>query len=288
MNNTNNITTANEWDLIIEPKSKWYDLRLREIIKYKDLLFLFVRRDFVSLYKQTILGPLWFFIQPIFTTLTFTIIFGNLAQISTDGLPKILFYLSGITLWNYFSETITKTAETFTANANIFGKVYFPRMIVPLSVVVSNLIKFAVQFLLFIGIWIYYYAKGNQINPNATLLLVPLLILLMGFLGLSFGIIITSLTTKYRDLKFLIVFGVQLMMYASPIVYPLSIVPDKYRFLILANPVTSIIETFKYAFLGVGEFNWMHLAYSFSFTLILFVLGLIIFHRVEKSFMDTV
>jgi lipopolysaccharide transport system permease protein len=276
------------WDLVIQPKTKWYDLRLREILRYKDLLLLFVRRDFVALYKQTILGPLWFFLQPIITTITFTIIFGNLAKISTDGLPPMLFYLAGITLWNYFSDTLTKTADTFTANANIFGKVYFPRMIVPLSVVVSNLIKLGVQVLLFLAVWLYFLFTSDSVHPNKALLLVPFLILLMGFLGLSFGIIISSLTTKYRDLKFLVTFGVQLLMYASPIVYPLSIVPEKYRWLIIANPVTSIIETFKYAFLGVGEFNWMHLGYSFTFTLVLFVLGLIIFHRVEKSFMDTV
>jgi lipopolysaccharide transport system permease protein len=282
-----NQTTEN-WDLIVKPKSKWHDLKLHEIWRYRDLLFLFVRRDFVSLYKQTILGPIWFFIQPIITALTFTVIFGNLAKISTDGLPQVLFYLCGITLWNYFSDTLTKTSDTFTANANIFGKVYFPRMIVPLSVVVSNLIKLCVQFLLFISIWIYYLLSGSNVNPNKILFVVPLLIILIGFLGLSFGIIISSLTTKYRDLKFLVAFAVQLMMYASPIVYPLSIVPEKYKWLILANPVTSIIETFKYAFLGVGEFNWTHLSYSFIFTLVLFFIGLIIFHRVEKSFMDTV
>lgn len=281
-------TESEHWDLVIQPKSKWYDLQLREILRYKDLLFLFVRRDFVSLYKQTILGPLWFFIQPIITSITFTVIFGNLAKISTDGLPQILFYMCGVTLWTYFSDTLTKTSDTFTSNAHIFGKVYFPRMIVPLSVVVSNLIKLGVQFILFILVWLYYLMSGDSLNPNSALLLVPFLIVLMGFLGLSFGIIISSLTTKYRDLKFLVVFGVQLLMYASPIVYPLSIVPDKYRWIILANPVTSIIETFKYAFLGVGEFNWIHLAYSFVFTLMLFILGLIIFHRVEKSFMDTV
>lgn len=270
------------WDLVIKPHSKWYDLRLGEMLRYKDLLLLFVRRDFVSLYKQTILGPLWFFIQPIITSITFTVIFGNLANISTDGLPQILFYMCGVTLWNYFSETLTKTSDTFTANANIFGKVYFPRMIVPLSVVVSNLIKLGVQFLLFIAIWIFFLVKEDTVHPNSTLLLVPFLIVLMGFLGLSLGILISSMTTKYRDLKFLVVFGVQLMMYASPIVYPLSIVPEKYRWFILANPVTSIIETFKYAFLGVGEFNWMHLAYSFAVTCFLFVIGLIVFHRVEN------
>ncbi len=282
------MTSSENWDLIIQPKSKWYDLRLREIIRYKDLLLLFVRRDFISLYKQTILGPLWFFIQPIITSLTFTVIFGNLAKIPTDGVPQILFYMCGVTLWAYFSDTLTKTADTFTANANIFGKVYFPRMIVPLSVVVSNLIKLGVQFLLFLIIWIYYLISTDTIHPNKALLLVPVLVILMGFLGLSFGIIISSMTTKYRDLKFLVVFGVQLMMYASPIVYPLSIVPEKYRWIILANPVTSIIETFKYAFLGVGEFSWMHLGYSFGVTTVLFTIGLIIFHRVEKSFMDTV
>ena len=276
------------WDLTIKPHSKWYDLRIKEIFKYKDLLFLFVRRDFVAVYKQTILGPLWFFIQPIITALTFTVIFGNLAKISTDGLPQVLFYMCGITLWNYFSDTLTKTSDTFTANANIFGKVYFPRMIMPLSVVLSNLIKLGVQFLLFIAIWLYFLLKPNQIHPNLALCLIPFLIILIGFMGLSFGIIISSLTTKYRDLKFLVTFGVQLMMYASPIVYPLSIVPAKYKLLILANPVTSIIETFKYAFLGVGEFNWLHLAYSTVFTITLFMISLVIFHKVEKTFMDTV
>jgi lipopolysaccharide transport system permease protein len=276
------------WDLTIKPHSKWYDLRIKEIFKYKDLLFLFVKRDFVSIYKQTILGPLWFFLQPIITAITFTVIFGNLAKISTDGLPQILFYMCGITLWNYFADTLTKTADTFSSNANIFGKVYFPRMIVPLSVVISNLIKLAIQFLLFLGIWIYYLVQSDLIHPNKMLALIPFLIILIGFMALSFGIIISSLTTKYRDLKFLVTFGIQLMMYASPIVYPLSIVPEKYKWIIIANPVTSIIETFKYAFLGVGEFSWFYLGYSTLFTIVLFMIGLVIFHRVEKSFMDTV
>ncbi|NBU05651.1 MAG: ABC transporter permease [Sphingobacteriia bacterium] len=276
------------WDLTIKPHSKWYHLRIKEIFKYKDLLFLFVKRDFVSIYKQTILGPLWFFLQPIITAITFTVIFGNLAKISTDGLPQILFYMCGITLWNYFADTLTKTADTFSSNANIFGKVYFPRMIVPLSVVISNLIKLAIQFLLFLGIWIYYLLQSDLIHPNKMLALIPFLIILIGFMALSFGIIISSLTTKYRDLKFLVTFGIQLMMYASPIVYPLSIVPEKYKWIIIANPVTSIIETFKYAFLGVGEFSWFYLGYSTLFTIVLFMIGLVIFHRVEKSFMDTV
>lgn len=276
------------WDLTINPHSKWFDLRIKEIFKYKDLLFLFVKRDFVSIYKQTILGPLWFFLQPIITAITFTVIFGNLAKISTDGLPQILFYMCGITLWNYFADTLTKTSDTFSSNANIFGKVYFPRMIAPLSVVVSNLIKLGIQFLLFLGIWIYYLIQSDLIHPNKMLVLIPFLIILIGFMALSFGIIISSLTTKYRDLKFLVTFGIQLMMYASPIVYPLSIVPEKYKWIIVVNPVTSIIETFKYAFLGVGEFSWLYLGYSTLFTIILFMIGLVIFHRVEKSFMDTV
>jgi lipopolysaccharide transport system permease protein len=279
---------TDDWDLVVKPLNKWYDLRLKEILRYKDLLLLFVRRDFVSVYKQTILGPIWFFIQPIITSITFTVIFGNLARISTDGIPPILFYISGITLWNYFSDTLTKTSDTFTANANIFGKVYFPRMIVPLSVVLSNLIKFSVQLLLFLSVWIYFLITKDDIHPNIYLLLVPFLILLMGFLGLAFGIIISSMTTKYRDLKFLVGFGVQLLMYATPIVYPLSIVPEKYKWIILANPVTSIVETFKFAFLGIGDFNIWHLGYSLIFTIILFFIGLVVFHKVEKSFMDTV
>lgn len=291
--NNQTLDISKNWDLIIKPKSKWYDLKLKEILKHKDLLFLFVHRDFVAQYKQTILGPLWFFIQPIFTAITFTVIFGNLAEISTDGLPKPLFYMCGITLWNYFSDTLTKTSDTFSSNANIFGKVYFPRMIVPLSIVVSNLIKLGVQFLLFILLWIYYLTidSYHAINPNSALLLIPFLIILMGFLGLSFGILISSMTTKYRDLKFLVAFGVQLLMYASPIVFPLSLVSEKYpqyKLYLLANPITSIIETFKYAFLGVGEFDFMHLGYSFLFTLVLFFISLIVFHGVEKNFMDTV
>lgn len=283
-----NPSDNNEWSLIIKPKSNWFDLRLGEIWRYKDLLFLFVKRDFISVYKQTILGPLWFFIQPVLTTLTFTVIFGNLAKIPTDGIPPALFYLAGLTLWTFFSDCINKTSETFTANAAIFGKVYFPRMTVPLSVVISNMIKLGIQFFLFLVFWIYYLYKGTPLHPNFTLLLVPYLIVLMGFLGLGFGIIISSLTTKYRDLRFLIAFGIQLLMYATPVVYPLSIVPVTYKWLILANPMTSILETFKYAFLGVGEFNWIYLAYSSVFCVVLMALGLIVFHRVEKTFMDTV
>jgi len=277
------------WDLTIKPTSNVFDLKIKQIFRYKDLLFLFVKRDFISVYKQTVLGPAWFFIQPILTAFTFSIIFGNIAKISTDGLPQILFYLSGITLWNYFSETLLKTSDTFTANANLFGKVYFPRLIVPLSIVFSNLAKMGVQLLLFILIWSYYLIfEQTKIQPNFYIALFPFLILLMGLLGLSLGIIITSMTTKYRDLRFLIQFAVQLLMYASPIVYPLSIVPDKFKTLMLLNPITSIIETFKYGFLGSGEFSWYNLLYSTIIIVVLFFFGVLIFNRVEKSFVDTV
>ncbi|MCD6019430.1 MAG: Membrane protein of an transporter complex [Bacteroidetes bacterium] len=291
MNNKGFEEDNEPWDLVLDPKTKWYSLRLNELFRFKDLLLLFVRRDFVSIYKQTILGPLWFFVQPIITSIIFAITFGMLGGISTDGLPQILFYLTGITLWNYFSDTLVKTSDTFTANASIFGKVYFPRLIVPLSVVLSNLVKFGIQFLLFLAVWLYYIITTDKVHPNSTILLIPFLILLMGFLGLAMGIIISSITTKYRDLKFLVSFGVQLLMYASPIVFPLSLVTEKYpqyKIFIIANPITSIIEAFKYAFLGVGELNFFYLGYSLLFTIVLFFIGLIIFNKVEKSFMDTV
>ncbi len=291
MNNQEFDNENEPWDLVLETKSSLFSFNLKQLYRFKDLLLLFVRRDFVSVYKQTILGPVWFFVQPIITSIIFAVVFGLFGNISTEGVPALLFYLCGITLWNYFSDTLTKTSETFTANASIFGKVYFPRLIVPLSIVISNLVKFAIQFLLFLIVWAYYFAGNYNVHPHYAIALVPFLILLMGFLGLGFGIIITSLTTKYRDLRFLISFGIQLMMYASPIVFPLSLVMEKYpRFvpLLLANPVTSIIETFKFAFIGVGVFNWYHLLYSTVFTIVLFFLGLIIFNKVEKSFMDTV
>ncbi len=277
------------WDLEIKPQDKWYHLDLGAIWAYKDLLLLMVRRDFVSVYKQTILGPLWLFIQPIITTLTFTIIFGNIAHISTDGIPPILFYLSGITLWTYFADCLTKTSGTFIANAGVFGKVYFPRLIMPLSVLISNLVKLAIQLLMFLIFWIYFLSKGTDIHPHYLYIItVPFLILIMAGLGLGFGILISSLTTKYRDLTFLVGFGVQLMMYASPIVYPLSVVPGKYKFILLLNPVTSIIEAFKFTFLGTGIWNWNALLYSIIFMIILVLLSVIVFKKVEKTFMDTV
>jgi lipopolysaccharide transport system permease protein len=276
------------WDIVIRPRTGWFDLRLRDLLRYRDLLLLFVRRDFVAMYKQTLLGPVWFFLQPVLTSLTFVVVFGNLAGISTDGTPQMLFYLSGITLWNYFSDTLNKTSETFIANANIFGKVYFPRIIVPASIVVSNLVKLGIQLLLFLGVWMWFLVTTDRVHPNTTLLLVPILVMLMGLLGFGCGIVITSLTTKYRDLRFLISFGVQLLMYASPIVYPLSVVPERYRWILVANPITGIIETFKHGFLGTGMFNAGYLAYSALFALVLVILGLLLFSRVEKSFMDTV
>jgi len=276
---------------IIKPSSFLFELNLKEIWKYKDLLFLFVRRDFVSVYKQTILGPLWFIIQPIFTTLVFTVVFGQLASIPTDGLPQVLFYMCGITCWNYFAECVTKTSNTFVTNSAIFGKVYFPRLILPLSVILTNLLKFGIQFLLFLAILFYYKYSGSNISPNIYIFTLPLLLFIMATLGLGSGLIISSLTTKYRDFQFLISFGIQLFMYATPIVYPLSLAKEKlgaYSWIATANPMTSIIETMKFAFLGEGVFSWNNLAYSLIFSLVLLFLGVIVFNRVEKTFMDTV
>ncbi len=277
-----------DWTLVIRPKSGWFDLHLGDLWRYRDLVMLFVRRDFVSLYKQTILGPLWFIIQPLLTTITFTIIFGNIAQLSTDGLPKMLFYMSGITAWNYFSDCLTKTSETFSSNAGIFGKVYFPRLAVPVSIIISNLIKFGIQLGLFLAFYIYFLTQGSAVQPTAALWLFPLLLLMMGALGLGAGIIVSSMTTRYRDLRFLVQFGVQLLMYTTPVIFPLSKIPDQYRWIILANPMTPIIETFRYAFLGTGTFSWEMLAYSAAATAVILALGVLLFNHVEKTFMDTV
>ncbi|MEG3637862.1 ABC transporter permease [Magnetococcus sp. PR-3] len=276
------------WSLVITPKRRLLEIPVREIWYYRDLLLLLVRRDFVALYKQTILGPLWFLIQPVLTTLMFTLVFNKIAGLSTDGLPSVLFYLAGVTCWTYFSETLTKSSETFTLNANIFGKVYFPRIIVPLSIVISNLIKFGVQFTLFLAFLAYYLYQGSPVAPNKVLLILPLLLLLMGGLGLGMGMIISAMTTKYRDLRFLLTFAVQLFMYATPVIYPLSTLDQKYQWILLLNPVTPIIETFRYGFLGNGSYEPFYLAYSFAFmTTVLFV-AMVIFNQVEKNFMDTV
>lgn len=278
----------NNWDQIIRPQQSMFKVDLKTLWRYRDLIFLFVKRDFVSIYKQTILGPIWFFIQPILTTVTYLIVFYFIANIKTDGLPPILFYMAGIVLWNYFSECLTKTSETFTANAAIFGKVYFPRLIVPLSIIFSNLMRIGIQLLLFFSFWIYFYVTGENIKINVTILLLPLLFILMAGHALAAGLIISSLTTKYRDLKFLVQFGVQLLMYASPVVYPLSKVPEKYQWILLMNPMTSIIETFKYSVLGAGVFNINYLIVNFVSLLLMLLLGLFVFNKVEKSFMDTV
>jgi lipopolysaccharide transport system permease protein len=247
-----------------------------------------VKRDFVSFYKQTILGPLWFFIQPLFTTIIFTFIFGNLAGLSTDGLPQPLFYMAGITAWNYFADCLTKTSTVFRDNANIFGKVYFPRLIMPLSIVVSNLVRFGVQMLLFFMMIGYYAFTGADFHLNAYVLLFPILVLMMALLGLGLGLIITALTTKYRDLAFLITFGVQLMMYATTVIYPLSAAPAAYKWVIELNPMTGIIEAFRYGFLGEGSLTMSSFGYSVIFTLVSLILGVVIFNKTEKTFVDTV
>ncbi len=282
------LQTRDNWTQIIKPKKSLLEIDFKELWDYRDLLLLFIRRDIITKYKQTILGPLWFILQPILTTLMYLLVFGRIANIPTDNAPPILFYLSGIVAWTYFSFCLTSTSNTFLTNAGIFGKVYFPRLIVPLSIVISNLIQFLIQLgLLVIAVVLYAY-KGFSFPLTYKLFMIPYLILLLALLGLGFGIIISSLTTKYRDLSNLMGFGVQLWMYATPIIYPLSIIPDKYKIVILANPITSIIITFKSAILGTNSVSYCYLLYSTVFTLIILFLGIIIFNRVERSFMDTV
>lgn len=276
------------WDLVIKGHSSLFDINFGDLWRYRDLLFMFVKRDFVSFYKQTILGPLWFFIQPIFTTIVFTFVFGNLAGISTDGLPQYLFYLSGITAWNYFSDCLTKTSTVFKDNANIFGKVYFPRLIMPLSIVVSNLVRFGVQLLLLLVMMLFFGFKGANFHVTYGIFFFPVLVLLMALLGLGIGLIITAMTTKYRDLTFLVTFGVQLLMYGTTVIYPLSAAPEKYKTIIELNPMTGIIEAFRFAFLGKGEFTLWSVSYSAIFTIIVMILGVIIFNKTEKNFVDTI
>ncbi len=275
----------------IAPKNNLFDLKLKEVWAYRDLLSLLVRRDFVSFYKQTILGPLWFFIQPLFTTVIYTFIFGNLAGIPTDGLPKPLFYMAGITAWNYFADCLNKTSTVFKDNASIFGKVYFPRLIMPLSIVVSNLVRFGVQMILFFAFMAYYYFNGAHFNISWAVILFPVVVVLMALLGLGVGMLISAMTTKYRDLAFLVGFGVQLLMYATTVIYPLSTAIKKYpaySWLIEYNPMTPIIETFRYGFLGEGSFSWGSLGYSTGVTLLFVAVGTLIFNKVEKTFVDTV
>lgn len=279
---------SEDWSLVIKGKTSLFDLKFQDLWRYRDLLWMFVKRDFVSFYKQTVLGPLWFFIQPIFTTLVFTFVFGNLAGISTDGLPQYLFYLSGITAWNYFADCLTKTSTVFRDNVSIFGKVYFPRLIMPLSIVVSNLVRFGVQLILLVIMMLYFAIQGAPFHITPALLLFPYLILLMALLGLGAGLIITAMTTKYRDLTFLVTFGVQLLMYATTVIYPLSAAPAQYKSLIELNPMTGIIEAFRYALLGKGLCTWESITYSSLVTLVILFLGVVVFNKTERTFVDTI
>ena len=281
-------TADKNWTMIIRPQRHWLDLRLDKLWQARELVLLFVWRDFVSVYKQTILGPLWYLIQPLLTTITFTVIFGRIAKLPTDGLPPMLFYMAGTVIWSYFAACLTKTSNTFIANAGIFGKVYFPRLTVPLSILISNLAAFPIQLGLFLAFLAYFWLAGAAIRPTWSVLLTPVLVLMMAGLGLGFGIIVSSLTTRYRDLQYLVTFGVQLLMYATPVVYPLSTVSGTLRWLILANPLTPIVEGFRYAFLGAGTVDGWHLLYSGAFMQVVLLIGILMFNQVERTFMDTV
>jgi lipopolysaccharide transport system permease protein len=285
----NHDEAVKDWDLVIEPHTSIFHLSFRDLWRYRDLLFLLVKRDFISFYKQTILGPLWFFLQPLFTTIIYVIVFSRLAGISTDGLPPPLFYMVGIVAWNYFAECLTKTSTIFRDNAAMFGKVYFPRLIMPLSIVLSNLVRFGVQLILLLLIFLFYITfKDFRPETNIYILFFPVAVLMMACLGLAMGLIISALTTKYRDLSFLVSFGVQLMMYATPVIYPLSIVSDKYKWLVSVNPMTGIFEAIRYGLLGRGIFDWPLVGYSSAVTIILLITGILVFNKVEKNFVDTV
>ena len=277
-----------EWTKIIEPHGHLFDLKLNELWKYRDLIYLFVHRDFVAQYKQTILGPAWHFIQPLFTTITFTIIFGKIAQLSTDGAPPFLFYMAGIVIWTYFSNVLTATSSTFTSNAGIFGKVYFPRLAIPIASLFSKLIAFVIQFFFFLCFIAYFVWQGSDIKPNIWVLSTPILLLMMAALGLGLGVIISALTTRYRDLSVLVGFGVQLLMYASPIIYPLSSLPEKWQFWLSLNPVAPIVELFRYAYLGTGSVNLTMLSVSSVVIMVILIIGVVMFNKVERTFMDTV
>ncbi|MBQ6178484.1 MAG: ABC transporter permease [Bacteroidales bacterium] len=277
-----------DWTLVIKPEKRLLDVDLKGIWRYRDLWYMYIKRDIVTVYKQTILGPLWFFIQPIFTTIMYMFVFGGLAGISTDGIPQPLFYLSGITLWNYFSSCFNGSSDTFTANAGIFGKVYFPRLVVPLAALTSNLIKMLIQLLLFITVYIYYVSIGGAVSINSAALLFPALVFMLAFHAMSWGLIVSSLTSKYRDLRHLVSFGLQLLMYATPVIYPLSVAGEKYGWALKLNPLTPIFEAFKYGVLGSGSLSWGGLLYSFIFMVVMLFASIIIFNRVERHFMDTV
>lgn len=285
-------TTSNtDWLFEITPKNKFFTLNLKEVWQYRDLLMLFVKRDVITVYKQTVLGPLWYLIQPLFTSVTFTIIFNNVAGIDTGMVPPFLFNLAGITVWNYFTACLNGTSNTFASNAGIFGKVYFPRIITPLSIVISNLIKFGIQFLIFVAFYVYYYTQGANLRVNVLVLFFPILIVMMGILGLGLGMLISSLVTKYRDFSNLIGFGVQLLMYLSAVMYPMELIKQKipeYGWLVQYNPLAYLIETSRYMLLGVGSISFWGLIYTMGVTIIVFFIGLLIFNKTEKSFIDTV
>jgi lipopolysaccharide transport system permease protein len=276
-----------KWDLIIKPRNTLLSFDVAELWRYRDLITLFVRRDFVSQFKQTILGPLWFFIQPIFTTIIFTVVFGKVANISTDGIPQPLFYMAGILIWNYFADCLMKSSETFRSNQHLFGKVYFPRLIVPISIVISNLLRFGVQLLLFVALYLYYLVNSEMV-VSWWILAFPVLVVLVAMQGLAFGLIVSSMTTKYRDLKFLVQFGVQLAMYASPVVYPVSMIPEDKRWLILLNPVSSFIEFFRFSVFGEGYITMFGITWSIVCSVVFLAIGMLVFNKVEKSFIDTV
>lgn len=276
-----------QWTETIDSRHSLFDLKLGEVWRYKDLIYMFVKRDFVSGFKQTILGPLWFFINPVFTTIVYLVVFGGIAKLPTDGIPQVLFYLAGITLWNYFSSCLLGTSNVFTGNAAIFGKVYFPRLVMPLTIVISNLMKFGVQFALFLAAWVYYLIQA-KIEPNIWILATPLLILLMAAFALGMGMIFSSLTTKYRDLQMLLSFGVSLLMYATPVIYPISALSGIWKKMAMYNPLTGIFECFKYGWLGAGDFSPVMLTISSVIIFVLLAVGTVIFNKVEKSFMDTV
>lgn len=276
------------WSIEIKPRKKLLDIDLKGLWRYRDLYYMYVKRDIITVYKQTILGPLWFLIQPVLTTIMYMFIFGGLAGISTDGIPQPLFYMSGILLWNYFNSAFMASSSVFTLNASVFGKVYFPRLVVPLSGITSNLIKFGIQLLLFMGMYIYFYIQGASLMINWAILLMPVLIFMIAFHAMSWGLIVSALTTKYRDLTQLVAFGIQLFMYATPVIYPLSAAPEKYRDLIALNPLTPIFEAFKYGCMGCGTLDWGGLLYSTVFMIVTLFISIVIFSRVERNFMDTV
>lgn len=276
------------WTQIIEPPDRLFDLKLNEVWQYRDLVYLFVYRDFVAQYKQTILGPLWHVIQPLLTTVIFTIIFGKVAKLPTDGLPPFLFYLAGTVIWQYFAAVLTGSSGTFIQNAAIFGKVYFPRLVMPISTLLSKLIAFGIQFAIFLGFLLYFWLHETALQPNLWMLATPVLLLLMAMLGLGLGVIVSALTTRYRDLQILVSFGVQLLMYATPVIYPLSMISEQYRWLVVLNPIAPIVETFRYAFLGSGTIDLVYLSYSTLVIVLIFVGGVMLFNKVERTFMDTI